>query len=99
MSATYRYLNLGLIVLVLFTFAPNATAESPKVQLQGTVDRVIAVIRTIESPRDIEKNGNFLWQIVLTRFDDAAMAEEAVGNRGVDLNDKEAECIFVCSGF
>ena len=99
MSATYRYLNLGLIVLVLFTFAPNATAESPKEQLQGTVDRVIEVLRTIESPRDIEKNRNFLRQILLTRFDYAAMAQQSLGNRWVDLNDKEEEFISVFAHF
>ena len=99
MSATYRYLNLGLIVLVLFTFALNATAESPKEQLQGTVDRVIEVLRTIESPRDIEKNRNFLRQILLTRFDYAAMAQQSLGNRWVDLNDKEEEFISVFADF
>jgi len=99
MSATYRYLNLGLIVLVLFTFAPNATAESPKEQLQGTVDRVIEVIRTIESPRNIEKNRNFLRQILLTRFDYAAMAQQSLGNRWVDLNGKEEEFISVFADF
>ena len=99
MSATYRYLNLGLIVLVLLTFAPNATAESPKEQLQGTVDRVIEVIRTIESPRDIEKNRNFLRQILLTRFDYAAMAQQSLGNRWVDLNGKEEEFISVFADF
>jgi phospholipid transport system substrate-binding protein len=99
MSATYRYLNLGLIVLVLFPFAPNATAESPKEQLQGTVDRVIEVLRTIESPRDIEKNRNFLRQILLTRFDYAAMAQQSLGNRWVDLNDKEEEFISVFADF
>jgi phospholipid transport system substrate-binding protein len=99
MSATYRYLNLGLIVLVLFTFAPNATAESPKEQLQGTVDRVIEVLRTIESPRDIENNRNFLRQILLTRFDYAAMAQQSLGNRWVDLNDKEEEFISVFADF
>jgi len=99
MSATYGYLNLGLIVLVLFTFAPNATAESPKEQLQGTVDRVIEVIRTIESPRDIEKNRNFLRQILLTRFDYAAMAQQSLGNRWVDLNGKEEEFISVFADF
>ena len=99
MSATYRYLNLGLIVLVLFTFAPNATAESPKEQLQGTVDRVIEVLRTIESPRDIEKNRNFLRQILLTRFDYAAMAQQSLGNRWSELNAKEAEFVSAFTDF
>ena len=68
MSAKYRYLNCGLIVSVLFmTFAPNAPAESAKEQLQGTIDRVIEVLRTIHSAEDIERNRNSLRQILLTR--------------------------------
>src|SRR5947207_1488358 len=99
MSATYRYLDLGLIVLVLFTFAPNATAESPKEHHQETIDRVIEVIRSIESSRDIEKNRNVLRQILLTRFDYAAMAQQSLGNRWVDLNGKEEEFISVFADF
>jgi phospholipid transport system substrate-binding protein len=99
MSTTYRYLNLGLIVLVLFTFAPNATAESPKEQLQGTVDRVIEVLRTIESPRDIEKNRKLLSEILLTRFDYEAMAQQSLGNRWVDLNGKEQEFVSAFADF
>jgi len=50
LSAKRRYLNFGLIVSMLFlTFAPNAVAESAKEQLQGTIDRVIEVLRTIRS--------------------------------------------------
>src|SRR5207244_7858821 len=61
--------------------------------------RVIEVLRTIESPRDIEKNRNFLRQILLTRFDYAAMAQQSLGNRWVDLNDKEEEFISVFADF
>src|SRR5260370_33397782 len=99
MSDLVRYLKLVLIVSVLLTFAPNATAESPKEQLQGTVDRVIEVLRTIESPRDIEKNRNFLRQILLTRFDYAAMAQQSLGNRWVDLNGKEQELVSAFADF
>src|SRR6266513_3260462 len=99
MSATYRYLNLGLMVWVLVSFAPNATAEGLKEQLQSTVDRVIEVLRTIESPRDIEKNRNFLRQILLTRFDYAAMAQQSLGNRWVDLNGKEQEFVSAFADF
>lgn len=99
MSATYRYLNLGLIVLVLFTFAPNATAESPKEQLQGTVDRVIEVLRTIQSPRDIESNRKLLSEILRTRFDYEAMAQQSLGNRWVDLNGKEQEFVSAFADF
>src|SRR6266576_334635 len=99
MSATYRYLNLGLIVLVLFTFAPNASAESPKEQLQGTVDRLIEVLRTIESPRDIEKNRKLLSESLLTRFDYEATGRRWLGNRWFDLNGKEQEFLSAFADF
>jgi phospholipid transport system substrate-binding protein len=99
MSATYRYLNLGLIVLVLFTFAPNAAAESAKEQLQGTIDRVIEVLQTIRGPRDIEGNRKLLSEILLTRFDYEAMARQSLGNRWVDLNGKEQEFVSAFADF
>jgi phospholipid transport system substrate-binding protein len=75
---------------VLFlAFAPNAAAESAKEQLQDTVNRVIEVLRTIRSPEDIEKNRSSVHQILLTRFDFAAMAQKSLGNRWKDLSDKE----------
>jgi phospholipid transport system substrate-binding protein len=90
MLAKYRYLNFGLIALVLFlTFAPNAAAESAKEQLQGTIDRVIEVLRTIHSAEDIERNRSSVHQILLTRFDFAAMAQKSLGSRWNDLSDKE----------
>src|ERR1700756_2310257 len=100
MSAKYRYLNFGLIVSVLFlTFAPNAAAESAKEQLQGTMNRVIEVLRTIRGPEDIERNRNSLRQILLTRFDFAAMAQKSLGNRWKDLNGKEEEFVSVFTDF
>ena len=57
MSPKHRYLNLALIVSALFLmFAPNAAAENAKEQLQGTIDHVIEVLQTIQSPDDIERN-------------------------------------------
>jgi ABC-type transporter MlaC component len=92
----YRYLNVGLIVLLLFAFDSNAVAESPKEQLQGTIDRVVEVLQTIQSPQDIERKRNALRQLLLTRFDFAAMAQQSLGNRWSELNAKEAEfCIGV----
>jgi phospholipid transport system substrate-binding protein len=100
MSAKYGYLNCGLIVTVLFlTFAPNAAAESAKEQLQGTIDRVIEVLRTIHSAEDIERNRNSLRQILLTRFDFAAMAEKSLGNRWKDLDGKEEEFVSAFTDF
>ena len=71
--------------------APNAQAESPKDQLQGTIDSVIKVLRTIESRADIERNRESISKILLTRFDYTAMAQRSLGNRWVDLNGKEKE--------
>jgi phospholipid transport system substrate-binding protein len=96
---SYRYLNFGLIVLVLFTFASNAVAASPKEQLQDTIDRVIEVLQTIRSPQDIDKNRNALRQLLLTRFDFAAMAQQSLGNRWSELNAKEAEFVSVFTDF
>ena len=100
LSAKYKYLNFGLIVSMLFlTFAPNAVAESAKEQLQGTIDRVIEVLRTIRSAEDIEKNRSSLRQILLTRFDFAAMAQKSLGNRWNDLNGKEEEFVSAFTDF
>jgi phospholipid transport system substrate-binding protein len=99
MSATYRYLNFRLIVLVLFTFASNAIAASPTEQLQDTIDRVIEVLQTIRSQQDIDKNKNALRQLLLTRFDFAAMAQQSLGNRWSELNAKEAEFVSVFTDF
>jgi phospholipid transport system substrate-binding protein len=100
LSAKYKYLNFGLIVSMLFlTFAPNAVAESAKEQLQGTIDRVIEVLRTIRSAEDIEKNRSSLRQVLLTRFDFAAMAQKSLGNRWKDLNGKEEEFVSAFTDF
>jgi phospholipid transport system substrate-binding protein len=100
LSAKQKYLNFGSIVTVLFlTFAPNAVAESAKEQLQGTIDSVVEVLRTIRSAEDIEKNRSSLRQILLTRFDFAAMAQKSLGNRWNDLNGKQEEFVSAFTDF
>ena len=100
MSPEHRYLNFALIVSVLFLmFAPNAAAETAKEQLQGSIDRVIEVLRTIRSPEDIEGNRNSLREILLVRFDFAAMAKESLGTRWNDLKGKEEEFVSVFTDF
>jgi phospholipid transport system substrate-binding protein len=100
MSAKYRYLNFGLMVSVLFlTFAPNAAAQSAKEQLQGTIDRVIEVLRTIESPEDIERNKGLVRQILMPRFDFAVMAQKSLGNRWKDLDGKEEGFVSAFTDF
>jgi phospholipid transport system substrate-binding protein len=92
---THRY----LIVFAFFIFVENATAESPKEQLQGTIDRVIEVLQTIRSPADIEKNRKSLRQVLLTRFDFALMAQKSLGKRWNDLDDKEEQFVLVFTDF
>src|SRR5580765_521545 len=100
MSPEHRYLNFALIVSVLFLmFAPNAAAETAKEQLQGSMDRVIEVLRTIRSPEDIERNRNSLREILLVRFDFAAMAKESLGTLWNDLKGKQKEFVSVFTDF
>ena len=100
MSPEHRYLNFALIVSVLFLmFAPNAAAETAKEQLQGSMDRVIEVLRTIRSPEDIERNRNSLREILLVRFDFAAMAKESLGTRWNDLKGKQKEFVSMFNDF
>ena len=99
MSPEHRYLNFALMVSVLLlVFAANA-AETAKEQLQGSMDRVIEVLRTIRSPEDIERNRNSLREILLVRFDFAAMAKESLGTRWNDLKGKKEEFVSVFTDF
>jgi phospholipid transport system substrate-binding protein len=95
----FRCLHVGLIVLLLFTADSNAAAESPKEQLQGTIDRVVEVLQDFDSPRDIEENRKTLRRLLVTRFDFAAMAQQSLGNRWRDLNSKEAEFVSAFTDF
>lgn len=99
MPAVYRLLNFALVVGLLCAFSPNAAAESAKEQLQGTMDRVIEVLRTIRSPEDIDRNRKALRQILATRFDFTAMAQQSLGNRWSDLDGKESEFVAAFTGF
>jgi phospholipid transport system substrate-binding protein len=100
LSTKHRYIILNFIVPLLFlTFAPNAAAESAKEQLQGTMDRVIEVLRTIRGPEDIDKNRSSLRLILLTRFDFAAMAQKSLGNRWNDLKGNEKEYVSAFTDF
>ena len=73
--------------------------EIAQEQLQGTMDRVIAVLRTIRNPEDIERNRSSLRQIHLTRFDIAAMAQQSLRNRWSDLKGKEMEFVSAFTDF
>jgi MlaC protein len=73
--------------------------REPQQQLQGTIDRVIEVLQTIRSPHDINKNRNALRQLLLTRFDFVAMAQQSLGNRWSELNGKEEEFVSAFTDF
>ena len=99
LSRTYRYVNVAFIALMLSTFAPSVQAETPKEQLQGTIDSVMKVLGTIRGRDEIDKNKPALRQILLTRFDYAAMAQQSLGNRWADLKGKEKEFVAVFTDF
>jgi phospholipid transport system substrate-binding protein len=100
LSAKNKYLIFGLIVLVLFLeLTAKASADSAKEQLQDTMDRVIEVLQTIRSAEDIERNKGLVRQILLTRFDFAAMAERSLGDHWKDLKGKEGEFVSAFTNF
>jgi phospholipid transport system substrate-binding protein len=90
---------LMLIILPLLIFSSDALAESPTEQLQKTIDSIIEVLKTIRSPQDIERNRSSLRQLLLTRFDFAAMAQRSLGNRWDDLNGNQQEFVSVFTDF
>ena len=99
-SAKYRYLNFGLMLSVFFlTFASNAAAESAKEQLKGTLDRIVAVLRTIQSPADIEKNRKSLRQILLTPLRFCGHGAEIARDSVEDLEGKEDDFVSAFTDF
>jgi phospholipid transport system substrate-binding protein len=84
--------------LLLLTCASAASAQTAKEQLQESIDRIIAVLRTIRSAQDIEANKPRFREILQTRFDFAAMAENSLGNRWQDLSSKD-EFVSVFTDF
>jgi phospholipid transport system substrate-binding protein len=89
-----RYCKLALIVIVAcLGFGPAVGADTPKVQLEGTIQQVMEVLKTIQSAEDIAKNKAILRRIVSTRFDFTEMARRSLGSHWSDLNGKEAEFV------
>ncbi|HEU5462596.1 MAG TPA: ABC transporter substrate-binding protein [Candidatus Binatia bacterium] len=98
-TATYRFSAVGSLLWTLCAFVPNATAQSPKEQLQGTIDRVIEILRTISSPQDIEKHKTSLRRLLIARFDFAAMAQKSLGSRWSDLAGDEQAFVATFTDF
>lgn len=84
--------------LLVLTYASAASAQTAKEQLQESIDRIIAVLRTIRGPQDIEPNKPRFREILQTRFDFAAMAEKSLGDRWQELNSKD-EFVSVFTDF
>jgi len=94
------YLKSGLIALVLcFWPAPKAVAESPKQQLQGTIDRIMEVTRTFQRASDMDDNRDLLRKIIMPRFDFDEMARRSLGRYWGSLNGKEREFLSAFAKF
>ncbi len=94
MSRRASWLKVGLIAIVLcFGPSPRVMAQTPKLQLQGTIDHVMKVLGTIRSADDIAKNKGLLEEILLTRFDFTEMARRSLGSQWNNLNGKEQEFV------
>ena len=90
--AKNRYVKLAVMALLLWrSSAADALAETPRQQLQGTMERVMAVTRTFQSASDFADNRDRLRQIVLPRFDFAEMARRSLGSHWGSLNGRETE--------
>ncbi len=86
------YISLALIT-ILIGFASSAIAETPKAQLQETMERALALAQTFHSVKDFTDNKERLKQIILPRFDFAEMARRSLGNRWNTLAGKEGEFV------
>ncbi len=86
------YLKFVLIATVI-GFASSAMAETPKAQLQETMERILALTQTFHSEKDFIDNKARLKQIILPRFDFPEMARRSLGNRWSTLAGKEAEFV------
>ncbi|HEY7166881.1 MAG TPA: ABC transporter substrate-binding protein [Candidatus Binatia bacterium] len=96
---THRCRFLFIIFAFLLASASKAGAEGAKEQLQGTIDGVIEVLRTIQGPEDIERSKKTVRQILVARFDFPAMAQGSLGNRWNDLKGNEQEFVAVFTDF
>ena len=92
MIGRHIYMKLSLIPL-LIGLASNAIAETPKAQLQETMERVLALTQTFHSEKDFIDNKARLKEIILPRFDFAEMAHRSLGNRWSTLAEKEGEFV------
>jgi phospholipid transport system substrate-binding protein len=89
-----------LILLILCAWpASAALADTPKAQLQATIEQVVEVLGTIRSPADVEKNKGLFRQILLARFDFVEMTRRTLGSHWNNLDGKEDEFVSAFTQF
>lgn len=93
------YLKLGFIPILLCLASSPMAMETPRQQIQGTMDRIMEVLGTIRSVEDIERNKGLIRQILLARFDFAEMARRSLGKHWNNLKGKEGEFVSTFTQF
>jgi phospholipid transport system substrate-binding protein len=91
---SWRILIIIVTLLLCPVISHEAFAQSAKEQLEETVNRVMELLRTIESREDIVKSKPLFRQILAQRFDFAAMARSSLGDRWDELNEREDEFVL-----
>ena len=100
MSTQYRYLKLRVAYIgALAGICSNRWRGQREGATARTIDSVVEVLRTIRSQEDIERNRKSLRQILLLRFDFAAMAQTSLGKRWNDLKGEEGEFVSAFTAF
>jgi phospholipid transport system substrate-binding protein len=87
------YLKFLVIAMAIFLGFNAMAVETPKAQLEGTMERVMAVTRTFRSEQDFTDNKDRLRQIILPRFDISEMARRSLGYHWAGLQGKEKEFV------
>jgi phospholipid transport system substrate-binding protein len=91
-----KYLNFALIALLICLGSNSvAAAETPKQQLQATVERIMEVFKTFRGAEDYPKNQGRLRQILSVRFDFTEMARRSLGTQWNNLQAKQKQAEFV----
>ena len=93
-------LKLGLLAFVPYVGSSTTTlAQTPKLQIQGTIEQVMVVLGTIHSAADIAKNKDLFRKILLVRFDFTEMSRRSLGSHWNQLQGKEEEFVLAFTQF
>ena len=83
----------SVLLVTLVGFVSSAMADTPKAQLQETMERVMAITQTFRSEKDFTDNKAQLKQIILPRFYFDEMARRSLGDNWNNLKAREAEFV------